>query len=898
MEAKGHEFIESNLSAFMAGAIHILAKDKHYSGCRNILQTFYKKNFKDDIGRAMYMGNWLTDNSQLFAPDFFFDFKYNLPENLQKAENTMHILQEKLTQLFNDPLLASKKDEILPIRDILNKTLTGTITNIKTIRKNATRNKPKPQEFSYAKKDEWWEVAQSIIKVLGYRKFCMVDEKQLSDEVFMSIVSAFIDQNTDVPSEYLFKLNQYYPNDHLDRNFDPSHLKVENAKQKYADSWLKQQSTQNLPEEIMERKRQEYEDKGSLRRNCFDERNVSGSVYKYLNDYVEILGLKLNYLNKNLIMPYFVKSSKLHSDKDFLVLCAQLGHSLHGVEDFFAHSNYIELVVQNLDKLKAQMNYPDKYFSKNEFIDILNNSSEYEKTRFTRANNKAVREFTKSNAKQSEEVILTTGIFAEVDTFTSLYHLTFGILEEEIKKMANDNITDDPAVVVLQYIIKSLNDYIELAEQWPSYLDEKYNIAKGIKRKFNADILRFILNRNPEFKKEKIKIDGEEMDKYLDFIADLLNNLSKALTPLLIAKGGIVMVLKFVQVMLMLCFLPLMILFFFRQILLNKVEAVLLSQILQNGLDKLANFMEKDKLKLNTVKMYGTHSIIAKDESYRNEVMNMQAKRMALFMDEFIVLSMLLGCNPEKKEQTNMVSLVHKYLKHPCPDNSRTKQELEDDIVLYGTYRIVNVIDTATKKLVHITLKSIYNIGIINRIGGKSEKDYYDTFLELNGEFIKAEYLSKGDMRIDEMPVLPIKEFNTIILPYQKSDEVIQFQNNRYMAQKQLKEVVITAQAPINPNKMWKMQFFNKEDYNDLTSRSLLKNLEYFCFYKKPEERIDDVFFEKDKILFGSDNDAVSLIDNTPKIAVKEVKETFKQEIEYKKEYEKFVEGFIKIHYK
>jgi hypothetical protein len=70
MEAKGHEFIESNLSAFMAGAMHILAKDRQYSGCRNILQIYYQKDFKDDIGRVMYMGNWLTDNSQLFAPDF------------------------------------------------------------------------------------------------------------------------------------------------------------------------------------------------------------------------------------------------------------------------------------------------------------------------------------------------------------------------------------------------------------------------------------------------------------------------------------------------------------------------------------------------------------------------------------------------------------------------------------------------------------------------------------------------------------------------------------------------------------------------------------------------------------------------------------------------------------
>lgn len=350
--------------------------------------------------------------------------------------------------------------------------------------------------------------------------------------------------------------------------------------------------------------------------------------------------------------------------------------------------------------------------------------------------------------------------------------------------------------------------------------------------------------------------------------------------------------------MLMLSFLPLMILFFFRQIISNKVSAVLLSQILQIGFDELANFMEKDKLKLNAVKMYGTHSIIAKDESYRNAVMNRQAKRMALFMDEFIVLNMLLGSNPEKKEQTNMVSLMHRYFKHPCPDNSRTKQELDDEIKAYGTYRMVNVIDTATKKLVHIKIKSIFNIGIINVIEGKSKQDYYDSFLELNGEYIKTEHLVKGEMRVDEIPVPKFKEFNTIILPYQKSDELIQFKNNRFMTHKQLKEVLVTSQAPINPNKMWKMQFFNKNDYDKLTSRNLLDKLEYFLFNKVPDERIDDVFLEKDKILFGSDNDAVSLIDNTPKIAIKDVKETFREEIEYKKEYEKFVEGFIKIHYK
>lgn len=64
--------------------------------------------------------------------------------------------------------------------------------------------------------------------------------------------------------------------------------------------------------------------------------------------------------------------------------------------------------------------------------------------------------------------------------------------------------------------------------------------------------------------------------------------------------------------------------------------------------NKIANWIENDKLKLDSAKMYGTHSVLAKDEKFRNENWNYQAKRMAKFMDKFILVNMFISTRYEK----------------------------------------------------------------------------------------------------------------------------------------------------------------------------------------------------------------------------------------------------------
>lgn len=882
MQAHGHEFIEKHLSLFMEEIIKKLFSEDDFKGVKNIIQHQIKNNGIDELGRVMYMGNWITDNSQLFAPDFFFDFKFNLPQYLDKVIELLEVLKSQFEDIVGKKLAKNVSTQMKFFVD-----------HAKEVQKNLRQDRPNPNEFKYAKKDSFWEVVQSIIKMRAYRKFCMVDKNPISDETFISIISSFIDQNTEDQSDYKFKLNQYYPNDHLDRNFDIDLLKYERRKQHAANEWLKRQpkSKSKLEEKL---KIDEFNKKGSQRRNCFDSREITNNAYGFLNRYVEIIGNKLNYLNRKLIIPYFIKGSKLPNNSEFMVLCSQLGHSLHGVEDFFAHSNYIELAVQNLDKLRDHEQLAkEKYFSNVEFVELLK-SYPFEHERFDRSKWKPIRNL--NDVTQIEENNLTTGIFAETDTLTSIYHMTFDRLEEELNHLKNEgNFTDDPATAVLQYAITSLNEYIKLLENWPANVDQKYRIKSGLEKKFNKEILKFILNLNPEFKKVK-STNQRKFENHLDNVVDILNSIYQACVPLLIVKDNAIIVLKFMQVILVFCFLPLILIMFVKGLLVNGMTNYAIAIFLQQFLDRFANHIEHQVLNINNSKMWGTHSLLAKDEAFRNKIMNHQALRMALFMDEFILVTMLIGSDIKNEEQVDMVKLLKKYLKHPCPDNNRTKQELSQELKRNGTNSVIYVIDSVTKNIAPVNLNGIIQSGWAGTIKGVSFDMFNRRFFEYNGEVLKKEYLKIPNLTLDKVPISSGMQFQTIILPYQNEEREIRYVNGNTSVRRILREVVITANAPINPNKLWKIQFFNKSFFEKEKSRNILNH--FFDLLNKTDDmKLDEVFLEKDRLLFGDDKVPLSLIENTPKIKLNEVQDRFELEIEMKREYEVFIEEFIKIHY-
>ena len=79
MQAPGHEEIEKHMAEFLKQLIYVNGNLLGNLSCRAIYSKFYSDPNHDIINRSLYLGNWLTDNSQIFAPDFYFDFQYNLP---------------------------------------------------------------------------------------------------------------------------------------------------------------------------------------------------------------------------------------------------------------------------------------------------------------------------------------------------------------------------------------------------------------------------------------------------------------------------------------------------------------------------------------------------------------------------------------------------------------------------------------------------------------------------------------------------------------------------------------------------------------------------------------------------------------------------------------------------
>jgi hypothetical protein len=75
MQAPGHEEIEKNLAIFLKELFkNTTNQNVQY---KFLYERVFGKNARVPFDRAFYLGNWLTDNSQIFEPDFYFDTQYS-----------------------------------------------------------------------------------------------------------------------------------------------------------------------------------------------------------------------------------------------------------------------------------------------------------------------------------------------------------------------------------------------------------------------------------------------------------------------------------------------------------------------------------------------------------------------------------------------------------------------------------------------------------------------------------------------------------------------------------------------------------------------------------------------------------------------------------------------------
>lgn len=82
MQAHGHEDIEKIVGSYL----YYLLKQKHgniSNGIKSVCKT------EQDFINLLYLGNWVTDMSQLLVPDFFYELRKNLNTKIDTYNTTL-----------------------------------------------------------------------------------------------------------------------------------------------------------------------------------------------------------------------------------------------------------------------------------------------------------------------------------------------------------------------------------------------------------------------------------------------------------------------------------------------------------------------------------------------------------------------------------------------------------------------------------------------------------------------------------------------------------------------------------------------------------------------------------------------------------------------------------------
>lgn len=324
---------------------------------------------KDLPLHAFYMGNWLTDVSQAVDPVAY----RNARLKIQGGLKDVHDLLKSLGNPFD--LCASMQKTAAETDALLAKFL-----------------KPPPGKL---RDSQAGLAARKAFFVAGYFKFaCPYMDKKVPLEPELKAERKLLDAKYRVMDGDLYAhvfdtlYTQYYPHEHLDRPDKPVAPKPCSSSNKdnpYADK----------------------PDTGTRSPNR--KQTLDPDLYFYLRDHIQIAAGLLADLDLNWARKAFDPKSPApdRNDKDFHLNLARLGHALHPIEDFFAHSIFAERATLAIHKDAKKVVGADY-------------------TKFLRRLRKVLSaEQIKKDAweKEPEETLIVTGYFDFQDTLVSLGHI-------------------------------------------------------------------------------------------------------------------------------------------------------------------------------------------------------------------------------------------------------------------------------------------------------------------------------------------------------------------------------------------------------------------------------------------------------------------------------------------
>lgn len=889
---------------------------------------------KDALVASLYLGNWLTDITQFFAPDAFYEKRAQVRKLLEayntSIDDAFKVIEDKNNWFFTrmykgivvsiiDEIGKAKFSDILPIIDntdvknykkkvekAFRKYTEGNeivktadkiyqeakkfIKEVKEFDPDEALLKPvrsihaglkisqttlnrvhRERNLALTERNRVWHITAGIIRLKALYKFGYYSDDGIavpdlpggtSFELIKDIIDDMIPlEDTQSKGNFpikldpsrtslFYKMDTYYPVDHLDRAFSREKLK-------------------QIPGSV-KRKEDYWHDK--VNKVKYD--NKDGfDHYEYLDDYIKVIAGQLNEINQQMAIPYFLEKKAF--DRNFYKYMARLGQTLHGVEDFFAHSNFLEHMVYNLDQtnfyLEQESSNSPKYYSKEDIFKIIQkNDDEWEryqealKTRVRIPNTSKVNQKNASDIKyrSAYENKIVTGTFGDNDLWVSVSHIVFENLnklasetkyvsqindlsEILLKTKKREEITSIDSVAFLVLLIDDLLAAKKTGEQ--SQISEA--ISRRIfdlTRELSAEDIDFIFDA--PLKSLGIKLSKKEKDFFahilnlIRFIKDTITTAKDIQTGAEYIKEGFV----FFEI----AYWGIMCIFgaeaavaaiaIFKAKLKKLVKEVAqealfrlgeafidycIQTIMKSLVDQLKKYFENHIFNIHEIENRGSHSILAKDEEHDNPFFFALATQSAMLIDKTVVHHLLTSNKKStlgKKESPDFLDLLKNVFRHPL-DPSRADDSPYPPLTPFDEPNFYVYVVGDQQQDLSKTVQYFYKRGLNNKADSLSIDDFREFFMRKNPLLTyEMLYDTEGTYTLAKVKN-QLKDRNfKIVLPFQKNAPPEYKEQNAQPSESGLKDPGTTSAYPDNKKVYfnWAKALFRKKNIDELPSES------------------------------------------------------------------------------
>jgi hypothetical protein len=453
---------------------------------------------------AFYLGNWLADHSQFrddahgIIPKRFGDVdkKSKLHASLlEVGQSIVSALESNMLTIgldVADKLSIKKEEKEIWIANFFYD-VSSSFNKIFEVYRDEIVN-PLGSLFSTTSVNIF---LQSLIRYKAYSKFVYNGpgkQPKIDPAVFFKIFDKHY--------------TQYLPHEHLDRPV----------------------SSQTIPSHTKEKSIPDIE--------YADKEEDEKSIYKYMEDAIKVVAGQLHELDKEWAKPLLSDSPPIEqSNYEWHLRLSDLGRSLHLLEDFFAHSNFVEVAIMGKSSKEIKNLFYDKAILEKALRGIKITAHEQKKIE---NNEERVRKvykrlltyslssdaLYKENLKLQDEVNIVTGYFDGPDALVAVFEAIIDFIKHFTKKDKENpdsfldqlwqNIFED----MLKYEIKTLTSINEF------FTDDKL--------KAETDLFKDYINAIRNNRTEEVKRTPFLAADLAIIIASLFDAMYKAAKLLLI----------------------------------------------------------------------------------------------------------------------------------------------------------------------------------------------------------------------------------------------------------------------------------------------------------------------------------------------------------------------------